>query len=93
MFNNKIREENSLDEETTDPLTILNAERDLQRLMLSNFKSIRPDIMDRLKSTVNPYVLNLALKSKNITGVSLKKVFGIYRKPVNRNFHFVDDNI
>jgi len=42
---------------------------------------------------VNPYVLNLALKSKNITGVSLKKVFGIYRKPVNRNFHFVDDNI
>jgi len=93
MFSNKLGDDDEAEEEITDPLVILNRERDLQRLMLSNNKSIRPDILDRLRSTVNPNMLNLALDTKNITRVTLKKVFGIYRKPVNRNLHFVDDTI
>ena len=55
-----------VEEEITDPLTILNKERDLHKLLLSNNKSIRPDILDRLRASVNSKVLDLAIKSKNI---------------------------
>ena len=52
------------EEEVRDPLVVLNRERELQRLMFSNNKSIRPDIYDRLKATINPNLLNLAMTSK-----------------------------
>lgn len=92
MFSSRLNDEEEVEEEITDPLDIINKERDLQRLMVSNNKSIRPDLLDRLKGAVNPLLLNLALDSKNLTTVALKKVFGIYRKPVNTNLHFVTQN-
>jgi hypothetical protein len=65
MFNkNRIAEDDEEEEEITDPLAILNKERDLQRLMFSNNKSIRPDILDRLKATIKPSVLDLAMNAK-----------------------------
>ena len=80
-------------EEITDPLAILNRERELQRLMFSNSKTIRPDIVERLKSSNTKEVLQMALASKNIRNVSLWKAFGIYRKPLNKNLYFVSNNV
>jgi len=56
-------EENEI-EEITDPLTILNRERDLQKLMFSNSKSIKPDVLDKLKSTLQSNMIDLAMQSK-----------------------------
>ncbi|CAI2387801.1 unnamed protein product [Moneuplotes crassus] len=92
MFANKYTDDDEIEEEITDPLTIINKERDIQRLLLSNNKSMRPDLLDRLRATVSPLIVNMALNSKNLTNVVLKKVYGIYRKPVNTNLHFVDKN-
>lgn len=95
MFSNNklIEDDDDNEEEITDPLTILNKERDLHKLMMSNNKSIRPDILDRLRGSVNAKMLDLAIKAKNIRLNGVFLVFGIYRKPVNTNLHFVDDNI
>ena len=85
--------EEAKEEEVTDPLIILNRERELQRLMFSNNKSMRPDIIERLKASNTKEVLQMALNSKNIRNVSLWKAFGIYRKPLNKNLYFVSDSV
>ena len=54
------------EDEITDPLIIINSERDLQRLLFSNTKTIRPEILDRLKATINKEVLDIAMEAKHI---------------------------
>ena len=63
---NMLDESEPEEEEITDPLIIINRERDIQRLLFSNTKAIRPDILDRLKATINKEVVDIAMEAKHI---------------------------